>query len=89
VLNLDAYKASHHGSDTSSSQELMGDLKPSVIVISNGAHGGFKHSRKIVLDHYDAMSPPPKVFQTNKYSTCNWSSIIQPKQRWRDRDSSD
>ena len=68
VVNVDACKASHHGSDTSSSQELMSDLKPSVIVISNGDHGGFNHPRKVILDRYAAMSPPPKVFQTNKYT---------------------
>jgi beta-lactamase superfamily II metal-dependent hydrolase len=68
VLKVDACKASHHGSETSSSLELMGDLKPNVIVISNGDHGGFHHPRQIILDRYDAMSPRPKVFQTNKYT---------------------
>jgi len=68
VLNVDACKASHPGSDTSSSLEIMSDLKPSVIVISNGDHGGFNHPRKVILDRYASMTPPPKVFQTNKYT---------------------
>jgi competence protein ComEC len=68
VRNVDACKASHHGSETSSSQELMSDLKPTVIVISNGDHAGFNHPRQVVLNLYNAMSPPPKVFQTNKYT---------------------
>jgi competence protein ComEC len=68
VVNVDACKSSHHGSDTSSSSELLSDLKPSVIVISNGDHGGFHHPIQAILDRYDAMSPKPKVFQTNKYT---------------------
>jgi hypothetical protein len=39
-----------------------------VIVISNGDHGGFHHPIKAILDRYNAMSPQPKVFQTNKYT---------------------
>ena len=67
VLDVDVYQTNHHGSDTSSSLEFMQDLSPSVIVISNGNHGGYKHPRQVVLDLYASLDPPPKVFQTNKY----------------------
>jgi hypothetical protein len=65
--DVDLYKASHHGSHSSSSLALMNDLQPSVVVISNGSHLGFKHPRQVTLDIYRALTPtPPVVFQTNK-----------------------
>jgi hypothetical protein len=44
----------------------MVDLRPGVIVISNGSHGGHKHPRQVTLNTYHALTPPPRVFQTNK-----------------------
>lgn len=67
VTDVNVYQSNHHGSNTSSSADFMNDLKPSVIVISNGNHGGHKHPRQVVLDFYASMTPVPKVFQTNKY----------------------
>lgn len=66
VMDVDLYKASHHGSNTSSAPALMTDLRPSVIVISNGSHGGFKHPRQVSLNTYAGLAGPPTVFQTNK-----------------------
>ncbi|OFV95845.1 MAG: hypothetical protein A3H28_08915 [Acidobacteria bacterium RIFCSPLOWO2_02_FULL_61_28] len=68
VTNVDLYKANHHGSHSSSSQAFMGDLRPSVVVISNGSHGGHKHPRQVTLNTYAALATPPVVFQTNR---CN------------------
>lgn len=68
VLDVDVYRASHHGSDTSSSDEIMSDMTPSLIVISNGDHGNHRHPRQSVLDDFDAMEPRPIVLQTNKYT---------------------
>lgn len=67
VLDVDLYHANHHGSDTSSSPTFMNDLKPSVVVISNGNHGGHKHPKQVTLDTYASLKPRPAVFQTNKY----------------------
>ena len=66
VLDVDLYKSSHHGSDTSSTSAFMIDLRPSVVVISNGSHGGHKHPRQIPLNTYAGLHGPPAVFQTNK-----------------------
>lgn len=68
ALDVDVYQANHHGSHTSSSQIFMDDLSPTVIIISNGNHGGFQHPRQAVLDLYATLPGPPKVFQTNKYT---------------------
>ena len=66
VMNVDLYKANHHGSHSSSSPAFMNDLRPAVVVISNGSHGGHKHPRQVTLNTYTAMMPTPAVFQTNR-----------------------
>jgi Lamin Tail Domain len=45
----------------------MRDLSRTVVIISNGNHGGFKHPRQTTLDLYSQLHPAPTVFQTNKY----------------------
>ena len=67
VLDVDIYKANHHGSHTSSFVEFINDLKPSVVVISNGDRADYQHPRQVTLDTFAGLSPPPAVFQTNKY----------------------
>ena len=67
VLDVEVYQANHHGSHTSSSQAFMEDLLPSVVVISNGNHGGHQHPRQQTLTLLAGLSPAPTVFQTNKY----------------------
>lgn len=67
VRNVDVCKANHHGSHTSSSRDFMDDLIPSVIIISNGNNGKFKHPRQHTLNLYASLDPQPTVFQTNKY----------------------
>ena len=67
VLDVDVYKANHHGSHTSSSVDFMNDLKPSVVVISNGDRADYQHPRQVTLDTYASLDPRPSVFQTNKY----------------------
>lgn len=67
VLDVDVYQANHHGSHTSSSPLFMNDLKPTVIVISNGDRADYQHPRQVTLNTYGSLAPQPKVFQTNKY----------------------
>jgi competence protein ComEC len=66
VTDVDLYKADHHGSDTSSSPAFMSDLRPSVVVISNGSHKTFKHPRIMTFNTFTGLPIPPTVFQTNK-----------------------
>ena len=66
VTDVDLYKSNHHGSDTSSSQALMNDLQPSLIVISNGSHGTYKHPRQSTLQRYKTLLSAPVILQTNK-----------------------
>lgn len=67
VLDVDFYQADHHGSNTSSSLPFMQDLRPTIVVISNGNNGTYKHPRQHTLDLLAGLSPAPAVFQTNKY----------------------
>ena len=67
VRDVDLYQANHHGADNGSSAEFLADMKPTVIVISNGDHGGFRHPRKSTLARMAALAPAPAVFQTNRY----------------------
>jgi hypothetical protein len=66
VTDVDLYKANHHGSDSSSSADFMRDLRPAVVVVSNGSHGGYKHPRGATLATFADLAKPPMVFQTNK-----------------------
>lgn len=44
----------------------MSDLKPTLIVISNGSHGSCHHPRQATLDTYSGLTPAPVVLQTNR-----------------------
>jgi competence protein ComEC len=66
VLDVDVYQADHHGSHTSSSAAFLADLKPTVVVVSNGSVERYKHPRSVTLQAYAAAAGPPVVFQTNK-----------------------
>lgn len=66
VMDVDLYKSSHHGSETSSSQGFMHDLNPTLIVISNGSNAIYHHPRQLTLDTYRGLTPSPVVLQTNR-----------------------
>ncbi len=63
--DIDVYKVSHHGSETSSTPPFLALIRPEVAVISNGDHAGFNHPRQKVLDNLNAVSNI-EIYQTNK-----------------------
>jgi len=65
--DVDVYQANHHGADNGSSAEFLADMKPAVVIISNGNHSGFRHPRTSTLDRMRALVPSPVIFQTNRY----------------------
>ena len=67
ALGVDVYRSDSHGSDTSSSPAFLGDLSPTVVIISNGNSARPQHPRSETLRRYEALPAPPSVFQTNKY----------------------
>jgi competence protein ComEC len=71
VKDVDIYKSNHHGSDTSSFIDFMEDLKPSVIVISNGNNANHQHPRLSTLLTYSRANPCPARF-ANKQICKRW-----------------
>ena len=67
VLDVDVYRANNHGVDSSSSPAFLEDLRPTVVIISNGNDATYQHPRRNTLQAYQALPAPPSVFQTNKY----------------------
>jgi len=65
--DIDVYQANHHGADNGSSTALLVDMKPSVVIISNGNHSGFRHPRASTLARLNALTPSPAIFQLNRY----------------------
>ncbi len=67
VTEVDLYVADHHGAENGSSQGLLDDMKPSVVIISNGNRADYKHPQQSMLNRTQALTPAPVIFQTNKY----------------------
>ena len=44
----------------------MADMKPSLIVVSNGSTASYNHPRGVTLNTYASLPGPPLVLQTNK-----------------------
>jgi competence protein ComEC len=67
VQDVDVYVADHHGADNGSSAEFLADLRPSVVIISNGSNRTFRHPRASTLARMRSLTPAPTIFQLNKY----------------------
>ncbi len=63
--DIDVYKVSHHGSETSSTPAFLALIRPEVAIISNGDHAGYNHPRQEVLGNLRAI-PDIAIYQTNK-----------------------
>lgn len=59
---IDIIKVPHHGSETSSTEELLNEIKPDIGVISVGRNNFYGHPRKEVLERYEEI-------RTNIYRT--------------------
>jgi beta-lactamase superfamily II metal-dependent hydrolase len=67
VQDVDIYVADHHGADNGSSADFLADLRPSVVIISNGSNKTFRHPRASTLARLRGLTPQPTIFQLNKY----------------------
>lgn len=67
VREVDVYVANHHGADNGSSDSLLADLNPSVVIISNGSNKQFRHPRQTTLERLRSIGRVTAIFQLNKY----------------------
>ncbi|MGB3366428.1 MAG: MBL fold metallo-hydrolase [Acidaminobacteraceae bacterium] len=63
-INIDVYKASHHGSKTSNSKELLDYMKPEVILISAGEGNKYKHPNRDAMEVF--LANTSRVYSTHK-----------------------
>jgi competence protein ComEC len=64
---VDLLKVAHHGSATATSQLLLDALRPSVAVISVGAHNDYGHPAPSTLDRLEAVGA--RVYRTDRDGT--------------------
>jgi competence protein ComEC len=61
--NIDIIKVPHHGSDTSSTKELLDIIRPTTAIISVGRNNLYNHPREEVLDRY--INYGTKIYRTD------------------------
>ncbi len=66
-VRANLYKAAHHGSSTSNTQELLEAVHPRVVVISCGKDNSYGHPHREALEAYEAVKA--KVFRTDECGT--------------------
>lgn len=67
LIDIDVYKAGHHGSDTSSSEEFLEIIKPDIAVISCGEGNSYGHPCDITLENLSKYTD--KVYRTDLSGT--------------------
>lgn len=66
-IKSDILKVAHHGSNTSSSEEFIKKVNPSISVISVGKNNSYKHPKKSTLDILEKYDS--KVLRTDELGT--------------------
>lgn len=61
---MDIIKVGHHGSSTSSSQQLVSQLQPEVALISVGDHNRYGHPSHDILKRYQKLQT--KIYRTDQ-----------------------
>lgn len=64
VLNSTILKVAHHGSKSSSTQEIVEKIKPKIVLIGVGEKNNFGHPDSNVINRFENIGA--KVFRTDK-----------------------
>lgn len=70
ALHADLLKAPHHGSDTSSSPDLLAAVRPQFSLISCGVRNRFEHPRPSVLERFEALGV--RTLRTDRFGSISW-----------------
>lgn len=65
-------KVGHHGSDTSSSRELLARVQPELAFISVGARNSFGHPKRDVLERLEGMGT--QIFRTDRQGSLTFET---------------
>ena len=66
-LESEIYKAAHHGSNTSNSEEFLEKVKPQYVAISVGKDNLYKHPNKNVIKRFDKLGA--NIYRTDEVGT--------------------
>jgi len=70
--DIDVYKAGHHGSDTSSSEDFLNVIKPDYAVISCGEGNSYGHPNDITIENLSKFTD--KIYRTDLAGTIVFTS---------------
>ncbi len=71
-VNVDVYKAGHHGSSTSSTDTFLSEVTPSAVIVSVGVKNSYGHPSPYALDRLGAYTDA--VFRTDQKGTLTLST---------------
>ena len=60
-------KVGHHGSDTSSSQEFLNEVKPQIAIISVGKGNTYGHPKQTTIDKLQKINA--RIYRTDESGT--------------------
>ena len=73
-LSADVLKAGHHGSETSTSPELLAAASPAAVVVSVGADNRYGHPSPAVMERLTGAAGSEQVFTTARDGCVTFSS---------------
>lgn len=76
-LDCDVYKVAHHGSSTSSSEELMNIMTPEICIISCGADNSYGHPHDEIEELLESITD--KIYRTD---ICGTVIVASDKQNY-------
>ena len=74
ILDSDALKVAHHGSDTSSGAPFLSAVSPRAAVISAGRDNRFGHPDPEVVERLEGLMPASRIFRTYESGTITFET---------------